>query len=393
MGKQSAGPRIRRVDVQVSLFTALIVVVSCLTIFFIHYTTTYRSVIADLSARVYSIYDYLEDTLDKDSFSTLRSPGDMDSETYRHIRQTFADVKHATGVRYLYTATRNEDGAFIYLVDGLPLDAEDFRCPGDLIEPEIVPELERAMSNLPVMPDAIKDTDWGKIFISYLPIHDEASGTVVGVVGIEFEASLQYDTYRTLRLLTPLVILCACLISVLFAIFFFRRISNPLYRDLSNTDQLTQLKNRNSFSVDLDNISARGAEVDLGILLLDLNDLKLVNDTMGHNFGDLYLQAAAEALRASVQGHEVPYRIGGDEFAILIPHASAAHLEALCEQIRLYFSEHRPDWPVKTSFSMGWAIYAPHQDVNLQTTYHRADSMMYEQKRAYHQRSGNDRRR
>ena len=108
---------IRRVDVQVSILTAVIVVASCLCVFAFHYALTYNNMIGALTGRVYSIYDYLEDSLDKRSFFHLRSAEDMESGYYQSSRQTFANVKQATGVRYLYTATRNEDGDFIYLVD------------------------------------------------------------------------------------------------------------------------------------------------------------------------------------------------------------------------------------------------------------------------------------
>lgn len=171
---------IRRMDVQVSIFTAVIVIASCLCVFAVHYTSTYRDMIQSLDKRVLSIYDYLEDSLNKKAFFQLRTAEDMDTVVYQDSQQIFANVRQSTGVRYLYTATRNEKGELIYLIDGLPLEAEDFRRPGDLIEKETIPELERAMKGEMVMPDEIKDTSWGKIFIAYLPIHAEHSDRVVG---------------------------------------------------------------------------------------------------------------------------------------------------------------------------------------------------------------------
>ena len=99
----------------------------------------------------------------------------------------------------------NEDGEFVYLIDCLDQSEPDFRYPGDLIEHEIYPDMQRALDGQKVLPDRIKDTEWGKIFITYMPIYDGEQ--VLGVVGIEFEAGHQYDTYRSLRLLLPLFIL------------------------------------------------------------------------------------------------------------------------------------------------------------------------------------------
>lgn len=70
------------------------------------------------------------------------------------------------------------------MVDGLPEDADDFRYPGDAIEPEIQSELERALSGETVLPEKILDTDWGNIFIAYYPLYNE-SGEVIGALGIE----------------------------------------------------------------------------------------------------------------------------------------------------------------------------------------------------------------
>ena len=109
-----------------SILTAVIVVASCLCVFAFHYALTYNNMIGVLTGRVYSIYDYLEDFLDKRSFFHLRSAEDMESGITRAAARPSPMSSRATGVRYLYTATRNEDGDFIYLVDGLPLDAEDF---------------------------------------------------------------------------------------------------------------------------------------------------------------------------------------------------------------------------------------------------------------------------
>lgn len=374
---------IQRMDVQVSIFTAIIVTVSCLCVFAVHYFTTYQDMIRSLNDRVLAIYDYLEESLDREAFSQLRTIEDMETTLYQDSRQVFANVKHATGVRYLYTATKIENGDFIYLIDGLPLDAEDFRHPGDLIETEIIPELQQAMDGKTIMPNDIKETEWGKIFIAYLPIHSEQSDDVVGVVGIEFEAGEHYNTYRNLRLLTPVIILGACLLSIVFAVFFFRRISNPLYKDMANSDHLTQLKNRNAYNVDTQNIVALHLIEDLGIFSMDLNNLKIVNDKLGHHYGDIYLQTAAHVLLQAVKKRGTVYRIGGDEFVALIPHATKDKMKEIEKLVYSLYNENKPDWSINTSLAIGWYICTKEDD--FESAYHKADTLMYQHKKAYHQ--------
>lgn len=379
---------IRRVDAQVTLFTAIIAILSCLCIYAFHYKYTYDNMIASLVERVDSIHGYIETILYTDTFASINTPEDMETVLYQTNQEAMFNVKQATGVQYLYTAKRTEDGRFIYVVDGLDPEAPDFRRPGDPIEPEIIPELERALAGQEVMPSAIKDTGWGKIFIAYLPVHSQKGegGDVMGVLGIEFNAESQYDTYQSLKIATPLVALLLCLLSAVFAYFFFRRISNPTFQDLANTDYLTQLKNRNAFETDMKNLDAYQGRRGMGVILLDLNDLKLVNDTLGHDAGDLYLQTMAQAIRDAVPAPAVAYRVGGDEFVVLLAADSGEALRRQGEAIRERFSAFPfEDWPTVPSFSLGCARYQD-EDGSIFATYRRADADMYREKQQYHQK-------
>lgn len=377
--------RIDRVDVQVSLFTGAVVIVSCLTVLFVCYHLTYQNMIDNLVGRVHSIHGYVENFLETSTFEEIDGPEDMESQLYIQAQDVFYRTKIATGVAYLYTAKRTQDGRFIYVVDGLEPDASDFRRPGDAIEPEIIPELERALAGEEVWPDDIKHTDWGKIFIAYLPVHDGAR--VVGVVGIEFRADGQYDTYLRLRILAPLVAVIACLLAAMLAAAMFRRISNPSYRDLSNTDQLTQLKSRNAYEVDLGNLDTRNIREGVGICLIDLNDLKLVNDTLGHQAGDEYLQCAARVIRELAPHGSAVYRVGGDEFVVIARGKSLEELGEWSERVKTAFAQAKPPWDIDLSLSMGCALFDRKQDLGLENTYRRADQRMYCQKRD-HYRSG-----
>lgn len=375
---------IRRVDIQVSILTAIMVVISCFCIFAFHYRLTYNNMIDGLTNRVSSIHDYAETFIYAETFTKLSTPEDMNTPLYEDIHNKLYDIKQATGVQYLYTATLSPEGTYVYVVDGLGLDAQDFRYPGDPIEADIIPEIQRAMAGEKVLPDAIKNTEWGKIFIAYLPIHDEAR--VVGVIGIEFEAGAEYHTYRSLRIITPVIAILACLIAALLSFFFFRRISNPTFRDLANTDHLTQLKNRNAFETDMKNLEGQRKQAGLGVILMDLNNLKAVNDTLGHEAGDLYLQTAANAIREGAPERMAAYRVGGDEFVLLLPATDHEQLQDQIQRIKASFALLSPQgWSVDLSLSAGHALFDVTQDANLFDTYRRADSSMYGEKQQYHQ--------
>ena len=135
-------------------------------------------------------------------------------------------------------------------------EADDFRYPGDAIELEIQSQLERALSGETVLPEKILDTDWGNIFIAYYPLHNE-SGEVVGALGIEVAADIEAEAVHDLSKAISVAYLFFCGIAFAASILIFRRISNPLYRDMANTDFMTELKNRSSYETDRQNLDVK----------------------------------------------------------------------------------------------------------------------------------------
>ena len=172
----------QRVDFQVSLFTAAMVMLSCLAVFFLQYSLTYQDSINSLSKRAVALYNQLDQMTDKEMVPLITSPEDMNTPLYESLHESMYQMKQSADVRYFYVASRDSNGSFIYTVDGLDPNNSEFRKPGDLIEPEIIQELERAMAGETVLPDTIKNTEWGKIFIAYLPIR--SGGAVIGVAGV-----------------------------------------------------------------------------------------------------------------------------------------------------------------------------------------------------------------
>jgi diguanylate cyclase len=106
--------------------------------------------------------------------------------------------------------------------------------------------------------------------------------------------------------------------------------------DLSSRDALTGLANRRSFE------SALGREIDRVarsgepalLLLLDIDHFKRVNDTYGHAVGDLVIQTVADTVRAAVRPMDLPARVGGEEFAIILPNCPPAFGQTVAERVR-----------------------------------------------------------
>jgi diguanylate cyclase len=106
--------------------------------------------------------------------------------------------------------------------------------------------------------------------------------------------------------------------------------------DLSSRDALTGLANRRSFELalarEIDRV-ARAGEPAL-LLVLDIDHFKQVNDTHGHASGDLVLKAVAKALLECVRPMDMVARVGGEEFAIVMPNCPATFGEAVAERVR-----------------------------------------------------------
>ncbi len=156
-------------------------------------------------------------------------------------------------------------------------------------------------------------------------------------------------------------------------------------RSLAAADPLTGLPNRSSFAAAFDEALAHAARGDgrLGLLMIDLNGFKEVNDLFGHDVGDELLEEVADRLRAAV-GDDLVARQGGDEFSVLVADTGRTHPSSVAEHIHRALSA-----PVELSAvqvhcaaSIGIALFPDHGDSTTELTT-RADLAMYAAKRAH----------
>jgi len=149
------------------------------------------------------------------------------------------------------------------------------------------------------------------------------------------------------------------------------------------TDPLTGLKNRRRFEeyVEREINRSRRYGTSFALLLLDLRRFKLANDTYGHPTGDEILRNVARASVETIRASDVSFRIGGDEFALLLPQAERSSAEALAKRIARKFGAYArplaPDTPVEIDY--GIAIF-PEDGEGGTELYQTADKYLYESK-------------
>lgn len=160
-------------------------------------------------------------------------------------------------------------------------------------------------------------------------------------------------------------------------------------RHLANYDSLTALPNRALFYDRLSqaiNLAQRNRN-ELALLYLDLDRFKSVNDTRGHDAGDAVLKDAAERIQAQVRESDTVARIGGDEFAIILPRIAAAQdativADKVIEALRTSFAlDESGGDGIEIGVSVGIAVF-PRDGADLDTLFKAADSAMYKAKRS-----------
>ncbi|MDZ7939357.1 MAG: GGDEF domain-containing protein [Rhodoferax sp.] len=153
-------------------------------------------------------------------------------------------------------------------------------------------------------------------------------------------------------------------------------------REHAFTDDLTGLVNAHGWAARGPALfdQAHRHQTSLALIVLDLDHFKRLNDTLGHSTGDQVLQMLGQVLRANRRSSDLSARLGGAEFAVLLPHTSlraALHVE---QRLRLALQEEGIQEPrLRVGYSAGLAMAGP-QDANLNAFMERAYTAMHQAK-------------
>ncbi|MBW1776483.1 MAG: diguanylate cyclase [Deltaproteobacteria bacterium] len=161
------------------------------------------------------------------------------------------------------------------------------------------------------------------------------------------------------------------------------RVSLEDQRVLARNDALTQVPNRRGF-VELahrEMEKARRNRTPLTVIYLDIDDLKTINDRLGHDQGDRLLYEVAQALKKNIRAVDILARLGGDEFCVLLNETGADEAVIISKKLHGLLSDMRINTPLPVTFSVGVATFeTPFQSITEMVN--AADCLMYEVKRA-----------
>ena len=123
---------------------------------------------------------------------------------------------------------------------------------------------------------------------------------------------------------------------------------------------------------------------EFGIVMIDLNNLKVINDSFGHEKGNIAIRMIC-SLVCRKFAHSPVFRVGGDEFVVILENDDYNKPEVLVKELRreieaISSKESLEPWE-RISAAIGWTIYDPKKDKNVESVLKRADALMYENKK------------
>ncbi len=368
--------KLEKVNVQVALLTCALVIFSSLIIYFVT-----NGIMVSLLANAYNqranlTFQNIESHIDKKLYDEeLTESGYGAVMDYLNVR------KEDMAVSDIFIIKKSGD-SFKYILD-TNSGMEISKLNDKKINKKMKSEVEDLYLLHYVDSGFFTTMEEGYRYVNFFPATND-NGGVKGAIGIAIDAQNVYLIKIMMRILVAIIILICCIISVRFSKIIFKKISNPLYQDASNTDSLTGLKNKNSFSVDLHNIEAGNTER-YAISTIDLNGLKHINDTRGHQAGDLYIQRAGTVIKNAMKDTaHIGYRMGGDEFAVVMKDVEIEDIKAFVERLNKETEDINKNSGLTVSMSVGYAKFDKDKDRNFSMTMERSDAMMYENKRLYY---------
>lgn len=346
-----------------------------------------------LRSHVAEVAQLAASVVDGDLHRQLIDPANYSPELYARtlaplVRFHSADPE----IFYLYTmVVRGDQSLFVLdtaasdqLVSSHRLRASAYMEPFETLDREPDADwLQRiAAGQSYVYPEFLRD-EYGYFLSGHAPIHD-SQGRYSGFIGVDF--GIQYylameARFRTIYIGTLAAAALLSLVIAYLAARYHHQLKNRIDRQyrLSMRDELTQLLNRRGAVTSMARAMQSNA-ASYATLLVDVDDLKGINDTYGHSAGDQFLKRVAQAIQASVSGAEICARLGGDEFLVFATGADLATATEIAQRIlaRIQAGEtpvERRDFGV----SIGICVASP-PDVDFESMYRSADEALYRAK-------------
>jgi diguanylate cyclase (GGDEF)-like protein len=226
---------------------------------------------------------------------------------------------------------------------------------------------------------------WMAIPVITLSSRFPMRGVVVGVIinilillAVAFGVDAQQIVHDPVLVIAPVaLLLCVAVLSTPLMR------SDIQHRSDAVIDQLTGMLNRKALSTRVLELAQQSELTgeSVGIIVGDLDHFKTINDTRGHSVGDVVLKEVAYQLRKQLRAFDLAYRIGGEEFLVLLPGANREQAEAMAERLRQGVLADTVGGGLRVSMSFGVSASSRDQAFDYGRVSEEADAALYEAKR------------
>lgn len=390
------------------------------------------SIITLMQTRMLDISNTAADMINGDVLETV-TPEDEGTEGYENIMRTLTYFQDNIELKYIYCIRDMGDGTFTFGLDPTVLD------PGEFGSPIVYTDaLYKASQGTPAADDTFYEDAWGKFYSSYSPVFN-SKGEVAGIIAVDFSAEWYDEQINSLNRTIIIVAILALLLGGAIVITIITRskrkigsihghlneLNSALMQEMGTgnngksgnavddrdddfsmddieqqiqsmqsslrtqiaqvhvqafQDGLTGVKSKHAYmevEKSLDDQLDKGALPDFAIAVCDMNGLKKINDTLGHKAGDEYIKKAANMI-CEIFSHSPVYRVGGDEFVIILTERDFNNRTALMYELHAQSVDNIAKNGAVVAG--GLAEYIPDKDKHLRDVFNRADGAMYKEK-------------
>ena len=305
-------------------------------------------------------------------------PDDLyaNEEYYQHMQQVFSRIQLATPAHYIYTIRQLDDEFLEFILDGEPVENITHSPPCS----HILNTLSFQSAFETGEPSRFGLTlfgHWGHVLGANAPLYD-ADKEIIGIVGVIIPGVYYSGPLIRLQFVMLAVYAVVVLAALLTLSSFSTKILEPLLKD-----KLTGAYSKR-YADNLINDEINTAikwHQDLTLMLLDLDHFKMINDTYGHNFGDLVLASASKTVQNVLRHKDYFIRYGGEEFIAVFPGIDEKGAATIAERIRasvenMEIINQEQNISVKITISIGIAILQ-HTGLNAQEFIELADKALY----------------
>ena len=323
---------------------------------------------------------------------------DKESEEYVNALSLLRSFQQNIKLDYIYAVKINDDGTFAFLIDP---DIDDPADYGEKIETTDAPI--KASKGTPAVDKVAVTDEWGRFYSAYAPVWD-SDGNVAALVGVDFDADWYDGELNSHK--AVVVILSMIALTIIIGITFIshtsvlegekneyrKKLEETLLRELEQkqelgsarrlayTDPLTGVKSKRAYLEAIERIDkgvSDGSIDEFGVIVFDLNGLKTVNDTLGHEEGDRYIKEGS-AIICGTFCHSPVFRIGGDEFVVILEGTDYLKRDILIAEFEELIEENQRSG--KVVVSSGIDEFDLSCDTSFSSVFERADKKMYERK-------------